>query len=210
MFDRYTLRARRIVYLAKGLAEAARHPQATDAHLMLGIMYEHESSAARTLTTLGLTCDSVADAVYTALQDVPAGPWASTMPLSPRLHTVLQDAAAEAISLGAANVSTGHLLLALALERDSDGRGSAVEILKRLGADPADVREVMLGTLRGDDSEQAANMNGQDHDTGGHDHDDVAREMFDAVMDRLDGLQQELAEHVGDGKRIQRHLGLVE
>ena len=108
MYDRYTERARRIVYLSEALAQAGRHPQATDAHLLLAIMYEHASSAARVLMGLGLTRENVASAVCTALQDVPQAPWTSTMPLSPRLHTVLQGAATEAIGLGCAYVSTGH------------------------------------------------------------------------------------------------------
>lgn len=230
MFGRYTPRARRVVYLAEALAQAGRHPQATDAHLLLAIVYEHQSSAAQALARLGLTRDTVTDAVCAALRDVPEAPWTGTTPLSPRLHTVLQDAAAEAIGLGCAAISTGHLLLSLAPERDSDGRGSAAEILGRLGVDPADVRDVTLGVLRGEDDEWPVIIDAR-HDHPGRDagavHEEVIQRLdkLGLVLERLDGrltehavnagrrlghLEQQLEEHVGDSQRIQRVLGIAE
>jgi ATP-dependent Clp protease ATP-binding subunit ClpC len=207
MFDRYTERARRVVYLAEALAQAGRHAQAGTGHLLLAIMYEHESSAARALARFGLTRDGVADAVCAILRDAPASPWATTtMPFSPRLHSVLQDAAAEAISDGNASVGTGHLLLSLVLDRDPpDGcggyRGTAVEVLSLLGADTAAVRDTMITIMDG----------GEDHDagvpveSGKRDTDDILTE----ILLRIGRLERDLGEHCGEAHVIQRKLGLV-
>ena len=223
MYDKYTERARRIVYLTEALAKASCCPQAGTGHLLLAITYEPDSTAARALDSLGLTPDTIRDALTAVLDGAPAAPWASTLPLSPRLHSVLQDAAGDAISSGHAHVGTDHLLLAAITDREPpDGcggwRGTAVEIFARLGIEPAAVRAAMHATLRGDLG-QAVITSGQDHDTAAV-HEEVIRQLGRVEWRlaeharnadrRLGKVEEQLEEHMGDTLEVRRKLGLVD
>jgi hypothetical protein len=216
MFERYTRPAGRVVHIAEGLAQAEKHPQAGTGHLLLGLMYERDSGAWQALTALGLTTDTVRDAVFAVLRSAPAAAWVHNQPLSPRLHTVLQDATSEALKLGCTYVGTEHLLLAAVRERDlaweaGGNRGTALVALDRLGVDPTAVRGAMLRILQGRGTEHPVITGGEDHDgvivpVSGRNPDDVQTE----VLVRLERLERVLDEHVGEAREIQRKLGLVE
>lgn len=203
MFERYTDRARRVVHLAEALAQAEKHAQAGSGHLLLAFMYEGECAAWQALTSLGLTTATVRSAVFAVLKESAGIPRVSHLPMGPRLHTVLQDAASEALKLGVNYVGTEHLLLSAVRDRGlaweaGGSRGTAIEALARLGVEPAAVRAAMLAILRGYDGEQPAIM---DDGQGAaafvvqvrkRDPDGAMTEMFSQVLLHLQNIEREL------------------
>ena len=206
MFGNFTAQARRTIAIAQALAEAASQPQAGTGHLLLAFMYEQESTAWQALTSLGLTTQAVRDAAEAAIADIPPEARTTTQPLSPRLHTVLQDATADAITAGTC-VSTGHLLLSAVRDRNlawelAGNYATAVAALGRLGITPAAVRDVTVAVMDGT-VPHVITSNGEPDM-----RDPVAARK--EILGRLDTLEQRLTEHMGDTLEVRRRLGLVD
>jgi hypothetical protein len=142
MFQRFTDRARRAVHLAQEEARLLRHDYTGTEHLLLGLLYEGEGVAARALKSLGITREDVRGQLEEITghgQSSPMGP----IPFTPRTKKVLELALREALALGHHYIGTEHLLLGLLRE----GNGVAAQMLTRLGADHAQVRDGVLGLL---------------------------------------------------------------
>jgi prophage maintenance system killer protein len=142
---RFTDRARRAVRLAQEEALLLRHGQVGTEHLVLGLLYEGEGVAARALESLGISLDEVRTRVEEIIgrgQDPPAGP----IPFTPQAKKVLELSLREALALGHHYVGTEHLLLGLL----GEGESMAAQVLARLGADHARVRERVLAVLTGE------------------------------------------------------------
>ena len=142
---RFTDRARRAVRLAQEEALLLRHGQVGTEHLLLGLLYEGEGVAARALESLGISLDEVRTRVEEIIrrgQDPPAGP----IPFTPQAKKVLELSLREALALGHHYVGTEHLLLGLL----GEGESMAAQVLARLGADHARVRERVLAVLTGE------------------------------------------------------------
>jgi ATP-dependent Clp protease ATP-binding subunit ClpA len=69
-------------------------------------------------------------------------PWANHRPFTPAAKEVMEGSLREALSLGHNYIGTEHVLLAIVA-----GAGPAVEVLRRLGADPGAVRARVLEEL---------------------------------------------------------------
>lgn len=209
MFERYTRPARRVVCITEALAQAEKHPQAGTGYLLLAMMYEGECSAWQALTSLGLTLPAVRSAVSAALGGAPSAPWVNNQPLSPRLHTVLQDATSEALKLGCTYVGTEHLLLSVTRDRDlaweaGGNRGTALETFTRLGVEPAGVRAAVMRILQGRDAEHPVIMDGG-VPASECDPEGVEGE----ILMRLGRIERVLEVHVGQSQETRRKLGLA-
>jgi prophage maintenance system killer protein len=144
MFQRFTDRARRAVHLAQEEARLLRHNYIGTEHLLLGLLDEGEGIAAQALGSLGISLEAVRAQVEQIIghgQTTPVG----HIPFTPRAKKVLELSLREALQLGHNYVGTEHLLLGLLRE----GEGVAAQVLARLGADHARVREVVLELLTG-------------------------------------------------------------
>lgn len=208
MFERYTGPARRVVHIAEGLAQADKSPQAVTGHLLLGFLYENGCTAWQALTALHLTTSAVRDAVCAAIRDVPPGAWGHNQPLSPRLHTVLQDATGEALKLGCTYVGTEHLLLAVVRDRDpadAAPRGTALDALEQLGVEAAAVRAAVMQILTGRGTEHPVSMDGEDVPVSERNPEDVETE----ILLRLGRIERVLEMHVGQSQETRRKLGLA-
>ena len=149
MFGRFTDRARRAVHLAQEEARLLRHDYVGTEHLLLGLLYEGEGVAARALASLGISREDVRGQVEEIIghgQGSPVG----HIPFTARAKKVLELSLREALALGHHYIGTEHLLLGLLRE----GEGAAAQVLVRLGAGHALVRERVLSVLRGE-KEQA-------------------------------------------------------
>lgn len=124
MFERFTDRARRAVVLAQEEARLLQHDYIGTEHLLLGLIHEEESMAARALGALGLTLEGAQAEVERRIgkgSEAPTG----HIPFTPRAKKVLELSLRQALQLGHNYIGTEHILLGLLRE----GEGVAAQIL---------------------------------------------------------------------------------
>lgn len=144
MFERFTDRARRVIVLAQEEARMLNHNYIGTEHILLGLIHEGEGIAARALESLGVTLAEVREQV----QDIiGAGPQASSghIPFTPRAKKVLELSMREAIQLNHSYIGTEHILLGMVRANE----GVANQILTKLGAEPAQVRQSVMDLISG-------------------------------------------------------------
>src|SRR5918993_5361705 len=144
MFERFTDRARRVVVLAQEEARMLSHNYIGTEHILLGLIHEGEGVAAKALESLGISLEAVRAQVEEIIgqrQQAPSG----HIPFTPRAKKVLELSLREAKQLGHNYIGTEHILLGLVRE----GEGVAAQVLVKLGADLARVRQQVIQVLRG-------------------------------------------------------------
>jgi ATP-dependent Clp protease ATP-binding subunit ClpC len=136
VFERFTYRSRQVVVLAQEEARLLGHNHIGTEHLLLGLIAEHDSVAARTLRTLDITLDAARDQVR---QIISPGrhEQADRIPFTLRAKKVLELSLREALSLKSDYIGTEHLLLGLIAE----GKGAGVQVLAKLGTPLQAVRD---------------------------------------------------------------------
>lgn len=139
MFERFTQQARRIVALSQEEARRLNHGYIGTEHLLLGLLSEPESVAAKALADLGITLD---DARSRVLELVPPERKAPSghIPFTARAKKVLELSLGEALRAGVTFIGSEHLLLGML--REAGGVG--VQALAALGADAQVVRDGVL------------------------------------------------------------------
>ncbi len=121
-------------------------------HLLLGLLSQRRGPAAQTLANLGVTAEAVLSHTR-EIVGVGCAPTPVSCALTPRTKRAIELAQAEARRLGGGGCEADaeHLLLALVALKD----GLAANILGRLGATPARVREELARALGVDVAELA-------------------------------------------------------
>jgi len=133
--ERFTQRARRVLSLAQEEAERLQHNYIGTEHLLLGLIREEGGVAGRVLRELGLEQRRVEELVERMTRATVRS--ANQQPeLSPGTKRVLELAVDEARRMGHHYIGTEHLLLGLVRLTE----GVAIDILKRLGVSPEEVR----------------------------------------------------------------------
>jgi len=132
--ERFTQRARRVLSLAHQEAERMRQNTINTEHLLLGLIQEEGGIAGRVLRDLGLEPERVQDIVdrVTGIGQSYSG----KIDLSPGVQQVLEFAIEEARRMGHHYIGTEHLLLALVRSTE----GNAMDVLRRLGVTPEQIR----------------------------------------------------------------------
>lgn len=140
MWQRFTDRARRVVQYAQEEAMRCGVNYIGTEHLLLGLVREGESVAARILERLGVSLGRVRAEVEKHVQRAPHPQRVSPqeMTLTPRARRVLELAMDEARQMNHNYVGTEHILLGLIRERE----GLAAQILAKLGVDERDLERV--------------------------------------------------------------------
>ncbi len=133
--ERFTQRARRVLSLAQEEAERLRHNYIGTEHLLLGLMREEGGVAGRVLRDLGLEQHRVEELVEELTRATSRIP-SQSLDLSPGTKRVLELAVDEARRMGHHYIGTEHLLLGLVRQSE----GVAIDVLKRLGISPEEVR----------------------------------------------------------------------
>jgi ATP-dependent Clp protease ATP-binding subunit ClpC len=133
--ERFTQRARRVLSLAQEEAERMQHNYIGTEHLLLGLIREEGGVAGRVLRELGLEQRRVEELVE-RMTRATARVAGVTPELSPGTKRVLELAIDEARRMGHHYIGTEHLLLGLVRLTE----GVAIDILKRLGISPEEVR----------------------------------------------------------------------
>jgi ATP-dependent Clp protease ATP-binding subunit ClpC len=142
MFERFTDRARRAVVFAQDEARLLNHNYIGTEHILLGLIHDGEGVAAKALESLGISLQAVRREVEEIIgrgQRAPSG----HIPFTPRAKKVLELSLREALQLGHNYIGTEHILLGLIRE----GEGVAAQVLVKLGADQARVRQQVIQLL---------------------------------------------------------------
>jgi ATP-dependent Clp protease ATP-binding subunit ClpC len=143
MFERYTEKARRVVFFARYEAGQFGAPAIEAEHLLLGLMREDKALANRFFLKAHLTLDSVRREIEARTVRRERTTTAMDLPLSPEAKRILIHAAEEAERMNLRAIGTEHLLLALLREENT----LAARILYEHGLRPQAIREEILRTL---------------------------------------------------------------
>lgn len=130
MWQRFTERARKVIFYAQEEAQRLGESQVSTEHLLLGLVREPDSVAARILDRLGVSLQRIRNEVDRFAQRGDARP-TQEMSLTSRAKRVIDLAYDEARQLNNNYIGTEHLLLGLIRE----GEGLAARILHKLGVD---------------------------------------------------------------------------
>ena len=148
--ERFTQRARRVLSLAHEEAERLHHNYIGTEHLLLGLMREEGGIAGRVLRELGLETARVKEMVerLTGVGRHTSG----RIELAPATEQVLQVAIEEARRMGHHYIGTEHLLLGMVRQ----GEGVGLEVLRRLGITPEQIRRQTTRILQESSSSRSA------------------------------------------------------
>lgn len=164
VFERFTDRSRRVLVLAQEEARLLNHSYIGTEHILLGLIAEHEGIAAQALESQGISLGPVRARVETTIGlagETPVG----APPFTPRAKKVLEFSLRESMELGHGHIGTEHLLLGLIREGD----GLACQVLVSLGAEPATIRDTVIGLI-GDRAAPAADLGPQSPTAGPFTH----------------------------------------
>ncbi len=153
--ERFTQRARRVLSLAHQEAERLRQESIDTEHLLLGLIQEEGSVAGRVLRDLGLEPERVREMVERVSGYGQAR--SGRIDLSPGVQQVLEDAIEEARRMGHHYISTEHLLLGLV----NTTQGRAMEVLRKLGVTPEQIRRQTRRVLQESSSSAPAPVGGR-------------------------------------------------
>ncbi len=126
--------------LAQQEARRLNHNYIGTEHILLGLIHEGEGVAAKALQSLGVSLDAVRREVEEIIGQGGASPSAGHIPFTPRSKKVLELSLREALQLDLDYIGTEHILLGLVRE----GEGVAAQVLVKLGADLATVRQAVI------------------------------------------------------------------
>src|SRR5437868_1591135 len=159
-FEKYTDRARGFVQSAQSLALREGHQQFTPEHLLKVLLDDPEGLAAGLIDRSGGRSREALGAVETALAKIPkvSGSGAGQVYLAPALARVFDQAQKIAEKAGDSYVTAERLLLALALEKDSD----AGRILARAGVTPQNLNTAIEALRKGRTADTSSAENAYD------------------------------------------------
>ncbi|HLV81089.1 MAG TPA: ATP-dependent Clp protease ATP-binding subunit [Chthonomonadaceae bacterium] len=185
MWQRFTERARRVVFFAQEEAGRLGENYVSTEHLLLGLVRENDSVAARILDRMGVSLGRIRSEIERQVTRGD-GRLGQDMQLTPRAKRVIDLAYDEARQLGNNYIGTEHLLLGLIRE----GEGLAGRVLAKLGVELERTRREVMA-LQDNDSGMPASQKAPSRsrtptlDEFGRDLTDLARnEKLDPVVGR--------------------------
>ncbi len=150
MWQRFTERARRVVFRAQEEAGLLNSSTVSSAHLLLAVLHEDDSVAARILHRMDISHEQLSADVR---KHIPSGDGKATSnyQLTPDGKRVIDLAYDEARQLSNNYIGTEHLLLGLIRESTDDYRGVNGPILKNAGVELERTRREVMA-LQDNDS----------------------------------------------------------
>jgi len=142
--DRFTIKAQEALKRAHAIAQEYHHQQMEAEHLLAALLEQKEGIVMPILHKLGVDVALLKQRVYESLQKYPKVEGVGEIYISPRLKKVLDRAEKEAQGLRDEFISTEHLLIALADEKDT----YAHDILVSFGVKKEDLMKA-LAEVRG-------------------------------------------------------------
>ncbi len=188
MWQRFTERARRVVFFAQEEAARLGENYVGTEHLLLGLVRESDSVAARILDRLGVPLGRIrADIERQVTRG--HGNLGQDMQLTPRAKRVIDLAYEEARQLNNNYIGTEHLLLGLIREGD----GLAARVLIKLGADLERTRREVYAMQEGESQQTASRQRSRTPtlDEFGRDLTELARnDKLDPVVGRHQEIER--------------------
>ena len=159
-FEKYTERARGFIQSAQSLALREGHQQFTPEHLLKVLLDDAEGLAAGLIDRAGGNSRAVLAAVEAALAKLPkvSGAGAGQVYLAPGTARVFDTAEKAAERAGDSYVTAERLLLALAIEKDTE----AGKILARAGVTPQNLNAAIEALRKGRTADTATAENAYD------------------------------------------------
>src|SRR6266571_4147332 len=159
-FEKYTDRARGFIQSAQSLALREGHQQFTPEHLLKVLLDDAEGLAAGLIDRAGGNSRAVLAAVEAALAKLPkvSGAGAGQVYLAPGTARVFDTAEKAAEKVGDSYVTAERLLLALAIEKDTE----AGKILARAGVTPQNLNAAIEALRKGRTADTATAENAYD------------------------------------------------
>ncbi|MGB7281726.1 MAG: SgcJ/EcaC family oxidoreductase [Candidatus Acidiferrum sp.] len=136
MFERYTEKARRVIFFARYEASQYGSPFIETEHLLLGLLREDHGLARKFLREKG-GGQSIREEIESRITRGERISTSVEMPISEECKRILKMAAEEAERLGSKHVGTEHLLLGILREKDC----FAAELLRERGLTLDGLRE---------------------------------------------------------------------
>jgi ATP-dependent Clp protease ATP-binding subunit ClpC len=139
MFEKYTEKARRVIFFARYEVSEFGSKAIEPEHLLLGLLREDEATLARFLPA-GASAEMIRGQVVCGLAKGDRISTSVEIPLSPLAKEVLEYAREESEGLGHRQIGTEHLLLGLLREGPEAGR-----VLRESGLELAGLRRRIKG-----------------------------------------------------------------
>lgn len=139
LWERFTVRARRMVLIAHDEASQTRQPLIGTEHLLLGLLRLGEGTGIEVLRALDVNLGELRADVTTHIEMGSEDEFTKEISFTPEAQRVLQLAYAEARQRKDRHIGTEHILLGLLAE----GRGAAYGVLDRHGVCSDDVRSAI-------------------------------------------------------------------
>ncbi len=137
-FDRFTIRGQEAVQEAIGIAEKNQNQQVEPEHLLAATLQQKEGVVRPILGKIGANAQAILTEVEAAIEKFPKVTGGQQY-LSSRTNTIFQEAQKEAEKMQDDYISTEHLLLAMAGEKD----GESGRILRTNGINKDDAEKVV-------------------------------------------------------------------
>ncbi len=184
MWQRFTERARRVVFFAQEEAGRLGENYVSTEHLLLGLVRENDSVAARILDRMGVSLGRIRSEIERQVTRGD-GRLGQDMQLTPRAKRVIDLAYDEARQLSNNYIGTEHLLLGLIRE----GEGLAGRVLAKLGVELERTRREVMALQDNDTPPASQKQSGRSRtptlDEFGRDLTELARnEKLDPVVGR--------------------------
>jgi ATP-dependent Clp protease ATP-binding subunit ClpB len=146
-FDKFTVKAQEAIQAAQSSADQQSHQAIEPEHLLLALIQQQEGVVGPLLAKLGAPVDTIRRQIEAELAKLPKVRGGAGQHASPRFQTALERALREAERLRDEYVSTEHLLVAIAQERD----GAAGRVLAANGVTAESIYKALVevrGTQR--------------------------------------------------------------
>jgi ATP-dependent Clp protease ATP-binding subunit ClpC len=142
MFEYFSDKAIKVVMLSQEEARRLGHNFVGTEQLLLGILGEGTSVAAKLLSDKGITLEDAREEVE-AIIGRGSGMMPPEIPFTPRAKRVFESALKEGRQLGDNYISPEHILLGLL----ADGEGVAAKVLENFDVDPSSLRNDVIRAL---------------------------------------------------------------
>ena len=148
MFEKFTEKARRVMFFARYEASQFGAESIQSGHLLLGLLRESEKTSTQLLERMGVQVSALRERLVAALtpKDKKITPSSTSIdiPMEEEVKRILQHATAESAKLNHKHVGAEHLLLGMLKEETC----LAGRLLKEAGADLIAAKEILLESTK--------------------------------------------------------------
>ncbi|PIE03634.1 MAG: ATP-dependent Clp protease ATP-binding subunit ClpC [Acidobacteria bacterium] len=150
MFERYTDKARRVLFFARYEASQYGAMTITGEHLLLGLIREGERTSMSMMEQAGVNIRELKQSILEEGTPQPSAVSSEEIPLSEEVKRILHWSVQESVALNHRHVGVEHILLGIL----RDDHANASNILRQMGMDIYSAKETLLEILKEDKIEK--------------------------------------------------------